>query len=219
MNDLTGRVSSSEVSAMVRMGQRNELDAYLRQFLLDLDAVASEDLALAKSRFISLVTTLVIATLEIGAPPDVERQIASAASDATASESREALLNIAGGYLEHATACARPNANRFAIQTIGECQQIIASSFAAQLSDTEMARRSGLSRSHFRFLFKEVTGMPFKKYLSQVRLNEAKRLITTTRQPIRRICFAVGYRDQSSFHRAYRAYHGVPPTADRHAAY
>jgi transcriptional regulator GlxA family with amidase domain len=60
--------------------------------------------------------------------------------------------------------------------------------------------------------------MPFKRYLSQVRLNEARRLITTTRLPIRSISLAVGYSDQSSFHRAYRAYHGVPPTADRHAS-
>lgn len=218
MTDLSGHVSYSEVSAMVRMGQRTELDAYFRQFLSDLDSLAAEDLTLARARFISLVTTLVTSTLEIGAPPDVEVTIASAAAEATNADSAEELLRLANHYLAHATTCARPNANRFAQQTIEKCQALIAESYAQPLNDAELAHQVGLSRSHFRYLFKEVTGMPFKRYLSQVRLNEAKRLISTTRRPIRDICFTVGYSDQSSFHRAYRAYHGVPPTADRHAS-
>jgi len=217
MTDLSGHVSYSEVSAMVRMGQRTELDAYSRQFLTDLKSVANDNLPLAKARFISLVTTLVISTLEIGAPPEVEATIAGAASDASNADSAENLLRLASYYLAHATTCARPNANRFAQQTVEKCQALIAESYALPLNDAELAHQVGLSRSHFRYLFKEVTGMPFKRYLSQIRLNEAKRLITTTRRPIRDICFAVGYSDQSSFHRAYRAHHGVPPTADRHA--
>jgi len=215
--DLSGHVSYGEVSAMVRLGQRTELDAYLRQFLTDLRMLASENLPLAKARFISLVTTLVISTLEIGAPTEVEETIASAAADATATDVPEELVRLANHYLAHATTCARPNANRFALQTIEKCQSLLADSFALPINDSELAHQVGLSRSHFRYLFKEVTGMPFKRYLSQVRLNEAKRLIITTRRPIRDICFDVGYSDQSSFHRAYRAYHGVPPTADRHA--
>jgi AraC-like DNA-binding protein len=202
---------------MVRLGQRTELDAYFRQFLGDLEAVAEADMPLARARFISLVTTLVTSTLEIGAPPEVEATIASAAADATKADTSEGLLRLAHYYLAHATTCARPNANRFAQQTIEKCQVLIAESFALAVSDSELAHQVGLSRSHFRYLFKEVTGMPFKRYLSQVRLTEARRLITTTRRPIRDICFDVGYSDQSSFHRAYRAYHGVPPTADRHA--
>jgi transcriptional regulator GlxA family with amidase domain len=61
--------------------------------------------------------------------------------------------------------------------------------------------------------------MPFKRYLSQVRLTAAKQMITGTRMSIREVCFSVGYSDLSSFYRAYRALHGVAPTADRHAAY
>jgi two-component system response regulator YesN len=219
MSDVSGHVSYGEVSAMVRLGQRTELEAYFRQFLTDLAPLAERDLVLAKSRFISLATTLVTSVLEIGAPPEMESTIASAAAEVTAAEDAEAVCSVAQRYLSHAIVCARPNANRFAEQTIERCREIISESFGSSLTDGKLAEQAGLSRSHFRYLFKEVTGMPFKRYLSQVRLNAAKQMITDTRMSIREVCFAVGYGDLSSFYRAYRAYHGVPPTADRHAAF
>ena len=217
--DVSGRVSYTEVSAMVRLGQRTELEAYFRQFLSDLRTIAEDDLTLAKSRFLALITTLVTSVLEIGAPAEMETMIADAAVEAITSTDADELCQTAEQYLTHATVCARPNANRFAEQTIENCRTIIAQSYSQPLTDEKLAAQAGLSRSHFRYLFKAVTGMPFKRYLSQVRLNAAKQLITETRLSIREVCFAVGYGDLSSFYRAYRAFHNVPPTADRHAAY
>jgi two-component system response regulator YesN len=204
---------------MVKLGQRTELEAYFRQFLTDLTPLAEADFQLAKARFLSLVTNLVTSVLEIGAPQDIERTIAQAAEDAIAAEAPDELQRIAARYLSHATVCARPNANRFAEQTIERCRQVIAEAYSQPLTDEKLAEQVGLSRSHFRYLFKEITGMPFKRYLSQVRLTAAKQMITDTRMSIREVCFAVGYGDLSSFYRAYRAYHGVAPTADRHAAF
>jgi two-component system response regulator YesN len=217
--DLSGHISYGEISAMVRLGQRPELEAYLRQFLVDLKPIATRDLRLAKSRLTSLIVTLVISVLEIGAPPEMEASIADASGEVLGAGDADALLSTAEEYLSHATRCARPNANRFAEQTIERAIGIIQASFGQPLTDAKLAEQVGLSRSHFRFLFKEVTGMPFKKYLSQVRLNAARQMITETRASVRDVCFSVGYRDLSSFYRAYRALHGVPPTADRHAAF
>src|SRR5688572_9061752 len=182
--DLSGYVSFGEVSAMIKLGQRTELDAYFRQFLSDLLPLAESDFTLAKSRFIALVTTLVTSVLEIGAPSHMESTIAMAAQDATDASSPSELVDIAAQYLSHATVCARPNANRFAEQTIERCQAIISESYAQPLNDEKLAESVGLSRSHFRYLFKAITGMPFKRYLSQVRLTAAKQMITTTRMSI-----------------------------------
>ena len=204
---------------MVKLGQRTELEAYLRQFLADLLPLGEADLTLAKSRFVALATTLVTSVLEIGAPPETEATIAAAAGIAVESSTAEELHLSAEQFLAHAIVCARPNANRFAEQTIERCQAIIAEAFGQPLTDEKLAEQVGLSRSHFRYLFKAVTGMPFKRYLSQVRLTAAKQMITGTRMSIREVCFSVGYSDLSSFYRAYRALHGVAPTADRHAAY
>ena len=218
MKDLSGHVSYGEVSAMVKLGQRTELEAYLRQFIADLAPLSEADFTLAKSRFVALATTLVTSVLEIGAPPSTESTIAYAAQIASEAQSPEGLCDRAEQFLAHAIVCARPNANRFAEQTIERCQGIISDAYALPLTDEKLAEQVGLSRSHFRYLFKAVTGMPFKRYLSQVRLTEAKKLITDTRMSVREVCYAVGYQELSSFYRAYRAFHGVAPTADRHAA-
>lgn len=219
MSDVSGHISYGEVSAMVKLGQRTELEAYLRQFLADLQPLSQADLTLAKSRFVALATTLVTSVLEIGAPPETESTIALAATISTEATNPEDLCAAAENFLTHAIVCARPNANRFAEQTIERCQAIISEAYGQPLTDEKLAEQVGLSRSHFRYLFKAITGMPFKRYLSQVRLTEAKKLITETRMSIREVCFGVGYQDLSSFYRAYRAYHGVAPTADRHAAF
>jgi two-component system response regulator YesN len=218
VDDISGRVSYFEVNAMVRLGQRHELDAFLRQFLADLDTVARSDLQTAKSRFLSLVTVMTTSVLELGAPPQTERRIADAADAASAINERSALLELAKHYVEHMNVCARPNSNRYARQVIERSKQVIAAQFSDDLTDETLANSMNLSRSHFRYLFKEITGMPFKRYLAQVRLNAARSLIEESTLSIKEISARVGYFDTSSFYRAYRAFHGVPPTAHRNAS-
>lgn len=218
MNEAASGISYSEINAMVRLGQRMELEAYLRQFQTELLELAREDVALAKARLISLVSALVISTLEIGAPQSAEKHIAELASEATAAQSPDDLLAVADKYLSHVTMCATPNANRFAIQVVERAKQIVAEKYSTDLSDEEIAYDLCLSRSHFRHLFREVAGMPFKRYVTEYRLNVARRLLETPTMSVKEVANEVGYADSSSFYRAYRAHHGVAPTAHRTAS-
>ncbi len=213
--DLSGVVSYHDVNAMVRLGQRQELEAYFRQFVRDIETLAKQDMRLAKSRVISLVTAMVVSILEIGAPPQTEGQIADAAGKVTHAETVEELVALAEFYAGHMNVCARPNSNRYATQIIERCKAIIASDFSKDISDEYLAEQVNLSRSHFRYLFKAVTGIPFKRYLSGVRLTAARGLVLESSLSIKEICSEVGYADMSSFYRAYRSFHGVPPTAHR----
>ena len=203
---------------MVRLGQRTELEAYFRQFLADLRPLSERDIETAKSRYLSLVVTLVVSTLEIGAPGDTERLIAGTAREVSAIEDPETLLRSAESLLAHMTVCARPNANRYAIQIVERAKQMVSQRHREPLTDDEVATIVHLSRSHFRYLFKEVTGVPFKRYLMEVRLCAARKLLEETQLSVKEICREVGCTDPSSFYRAYRAYHGVPPTAHRRAS-
>lgn len=214
----SGEVSYSEINAMVRLGQRVELEAYLRQFLVDLSDIAEADMTMARARFICLVSILVLSTMEIGAPPTVENTIAHAAHDSDSAASVDELMSIAAKYLSHATVCAQPNANRMAIQMVERVKQIVAERYGDNLSDEAIASEVCLSRSHFRFLFREVAGMPFKRYVTEYRLNIARKLLEASNLSVKEVCHKVGYSDSSSFYRAYRALHGVAPTAHRVAS-
>lgn len=211
-------VSYSEINAMVRLGQRLELEAYLRQFLSELKPLAEGNLAIGRSRFVALVCALVSSMLEIGASPETERVIAEASQDALAATGADELHQVASRYLSHMNVCARPEANRFAARTVETAKQLIQKHFAEDINDEWVASQVHLSRSHFRYLFKALTGMPFKRYLSELRLNHARQLLENSPLSVKEVSAKVGYSDSSSFYRAYRAHHGVPPTAHKTAS-
>ncbi|KAA0225673.1 helix-turn-helix transcriptional regulator [Fimbriimonadia bacterium ATM] len=216
--EVAALVSYSEINAMVRLGQRLELEAYLRQFLSELKLLAQEDLSIGRSRFVALVCALVSSMLEIGAPPETERLIAEASNDALSATSADELQDVANRYLSHMNVCARPEANRFAARTVETAKLLIQKHFAEEINDEWVAGRVHLSRSHFRYLFKALTGVPFKRYLSEIRLNHARQLLENSPLSVKEVAAKVGYSDSSSFYRAYRAHHGVPPTAHKTAS-
>lgn len=216
--DVTGSVSYAEVSAMVRLGQRLELEAFLRRWLEDLRSIGESDMELARSRFIALVSALVVATLEIGAPSEVERQISKASALALDSLDIESLCDVASDYFRHLCVCAKPNVNRFAVRLIEDAKSILAKRYSENVGVDEVAHLLGVSSSHFRYLFKEVTGVPFKQYLTRLRLEAGRQLLESSHLSVKQIAFRVGYRDVTSFSRSFYALYGLTPKAHRVAS-
>ncbi len=217
-SDVSGQVSYHEVNAMIRLGQRTELEAYFRQFLTDLETISRSDIRLAKSRLISLVTVIVNSILEIGALSEVEERIYEVAEKCVRIETHEEFQELAKHCLSHMIVCAKPNANRISIQIVENAKQIVQTRYSENLTVEKVAAELFMSRSHFRFLFKEATGIPFKRYLTEMRLNVARTLFETSRISVKEVCARVGYLDTSSFYRAYRAYHGVAPITHKLAS-
>lgn len=61
-----------------------------------------------------------------------------------------------------------------------------------------------VSSSRVRHLFKDVTGVGFKDYVTQVRVNEAKRLLLTTEMSVAEVAEAVSY---SNLHQFYKVFY------------
>jgi AraC-like DNA-binding protein len=208
-------VSYPAIQAMVRLGQREELEAYLRQFLSCLRETGRSDLVLAKSRLIALVTVIVLSVMELGAPEGTERKIAEVSQQLEGIPTADALVAFAERFLHSVTVCAKPEANQYAKRLIQRAVRMIQERYSEDLTDEEVAWQLGLSRSHFRFLFKEVTGLPFKRYLTEFRLTKARVLLEESALAVKAVARRVGYSDVNTFQRAYRAYFGVPPSAHR----
>jgi transcriptional regulator GlxA family with amidase domain len=68
----------------------------------------------------------------------------------------------------------------------------------------EMARRSGLATSSFKRRFKRATGYSPLEYVQHVRVEEAKKRLERTEDPIDEICCAVGYEEPPFFRRLFR---------------
>ncbi|HHW09592.1 MAG TPA: AraC family transcriptional regulator [Firmicutes bacterium] len=79
----------------------------------------------------------------------------------------------------------------------------------------EMARTLGYSRSYLGRKFKEYFGVSPHQFLSERRIDEAKRLLQETDLSIKTIAYSVGYRSQHYFSRDFTARLAIPPTEYR----
>ncbi|WP_235884741.1 helix-turn-helix domain-containing protein [Bradyrhizobium frederickii] len=88
---------------------------------------------------------------------------------------------------------------------------------ASSLTISHIAAECRLTPSHFARCFRRSTGVAPHEYLSQLRVKEAKRLMTTTKLPLADIALICGFGDQSYFVRVFSRRVGTSPGAWRRA--
>src|SRR5678815_3019014 len=86
------------------------------------------------------------------------------------------------------------------------------------ISLRDMSRVAYLSAFHFNRVFHQITGLPPAKFISAMRLDEAKRLLLNTNLSITDICFEVGYNSLSTFTRRFTQRVGLGPREFRYLA-
>ncbi|MCB9104781.1 MAG: response regulator [Anaerolineales bacterium] len=87
-----------------------------------------------------------------------------------------------------------------------------------ELTLGEVANTVGLSQSHLAFLLKERTGMSYSKYLSNLRIRHAKKLLRTTSMTISTIAEVVGYPNATHFYRIFQRQTEMTPKTYRETA-
>ena len=87
--------------------------------------------------------------------------------------------------------------------------------FKEKLSLNSVAEYANYNPSHFSKLFHKKMGITFNHYVSSIRINHAKRLLTTTDYSIAFICFECGFSSVSSFNRNFSEIVGCSPNAYR----
>ena len=83
--------------------------------------------------------------------------------------------------------------------------------FSYDLSLEQIANEFHLSLSNLSRFFKQETGCTFSQYVTLMRFDKAKRLLSETDMPIKDIVTQVGYIDTASFVRKFKAYEGMTP--------
>jgi AraC family transcriptional regulator len=87
--------------------------------------------------------------------------------------------------------------------------------YGEHLTLSDLANSAILSRFHFSRIFKEATGVSPGRFLSAVRICQAKRLLLTTSLNVTDICFAVGFNSLGSFTNHFTDSVGVSPSRFR----
>lgn len=114
---------------------------------------------------------------------------------------RLAQLNDAGGY-------ERAQRIREVMEYMhAHCDEALSVDFCAQLC--------ALSRHHFIHVFREYTGLSPYAYLTDVRLSEAARLLSSSLLPVADVARRCGYEDALYFSRLFRKKYALSPSAYR----
>ena len=87
----------------------------------------------------------------------------------------------------------------------------ISDNYSRKLTLAAVAGSVGLSANHFSTLFHETVGMSFQDYLSQLRVEESKRLLLSTDYTLSDIAIAMGFSDQSHYCRVFKKVTGLSP--------
>jgi AraC-like DNA-binding protein len=102
---------------------------------------------------------------------------------------------------------------------ISKAISIIRNQFMDTLSVPELAKSVGMSTSSFHQHFKSITESTPLQYQKDLRLLEARRLITTERESVTSAALKVGYESPNQFSREYTRKFGINPSSDGRSAF
>jgi AraC-like DNA-binding protein len=87
----------------------------------------------------------------------------------------------------------------------------IEANLASKIEIDDLANVVALSRSHFSRAFKHSFGMPPMEYVGVRRVERAKAMISSTREPLTEVALACGFADQPHLNRRFRHLMGMSP--------
>jgi two-component system response regulator YesN len=200
-------------------GDRGKLDAAVEEVVETLRArrVTSPELVHATLHSLIMqaresLTTIVpgLATL-LPSDAQLSRELFTCV---TLDECRDQLGNLFGPALDWSTDGAVSTAGN----TIAHATAFIQESYSQDIALEDVAVQVGVSAGYLSRLFRQVTGETFKAYLTHVRLQEAKRLLTQSSAKVYEIADSVGYNDQHYFSEVFRKNTGLSPLEYRNRA-
>ncbi len=94
---------------------------------------------------------------------------------------------------------------------VERARQYLSTHLTQEIHTEDVARAVGLSQYHLCRLFRTLTGMTMRQYLTKERIRTAKQLLAATDTPIPEIATLLRFCDQSHFTLTFRRQEGMTP--------
>ena len=101
------------------------------------------------------------------------------------------------------------------IAMLQEARQFIEENFSKDIRIGKLCREFGLNRTKLQEGFNQLFGLPVHAFISQVRMNKARALLTETDESVKAIAMEIGYKSVGSFTRIFTKQHAASPTQYR----
>lgn len=129
--------------------------------------------------------------------------------------SMEELFVCLGAFQEEYISSSLAQRENDAIRPIRRAKQYIQNHYSEPVTLEEVSGVVGLSPAYFSVLFKKTEGEGFARYLTNVRLEQAKILLRETNLAVAEICRRVGYNDTKHFTHIFEKSVGIKPATYR----
>ena len=114
--------------------------------------------------------------------------------------------------IEEAARNVSAKASEKSMGVVEAAKAYIKNNYSRDISLDEVSQKVNISPYYFSKIFKEDVGEGFVEYLTGIRMEKAKELLTTTEYSMKEICSMVGYADPNYFSRSFKKKVGVTPT-------
>ncbi|GAA4293934.1 AraC family transcriptional regulator [Aestuariibaculum suncheonense] len=97
-------------------------------------------------------------------------------------------------------------------KTLDKVYAYIFKNFNKNLSLEEVAKIANMNATAFSRLFKRVNGKPFSRYVAEIRIGYACKLLLEQKVNISQVCYEVGFNNISNFNRQFKMIMGCNPS-------
>lgn len=94
---------------------------------------------------------------------------------------------------------------------VRKARTYILSHIGESITTEVLSKELGMNRTYLCKLFADETGMTVNRYVTQVKMQEATRLMDITQKPVTEIAAYLGYSSQSYFQKVFKSQFGITP--------
>jgi two-component system response regulator YesN len=204
--------SERELMGKVKIGDRTGAKEILNSILGTILFKAIGELGILKVRMLELLSILSRSAVEGGVDVNVmlEKNL-TYANKVMQINNQEDLCAWISTALNEFIELVYSSQDARKVSQIRPAINYIDANYNKPITLADVAKASHLSISRLAHVFKEQMGITIIDYLTSVRIERAKQLLLATDQNCTKICFQVGYNNQSYFTRTFKGLVGMTP--------
>ncbi|MEK8130419.1 response regulator [Paenibacillus filicis] len=218
-NEASYRFDSAQgerILSVIKSADREALHAQLDDVFIPLSQNRRQGFASGRNASLQLILLTSRLLQEVNLlGPEMERKERDVWERIFKQERMAELRDIVEDHLLQVCDCMEEKRKGKPKNVIERIHALIEQRYAENLQIGDIAKEVYLSATYMCLLFKQETGETINEYMTKVRIEKAKELLSDPRNKFYEVCYQVGYSDPSYFSKLFKKYAGLTPSAYR----
>lgn len=212
-DDIAGKINQQEIARFLREQKKGELFQYVKRFLEQWERQMSVQEMKLLRRDLMQVFYGYLYENRISANDFFQDEISRKIEEDAEYSSINMLKYVSfmyDGVMRHI------EDSKKSASVVEVAKRYIEKNFAEDIGRTEVAEHVMLAPGYLGMLFHRETGQTMREYINQCRIEEAKRLMSTTSHSVTDIALQVGFNNIPYFSTIFKKYTELSPVEYRH---